>query len=66
MRTVKASHYGLTVIPLPNDEFDMGVDTGQVLEVVVEVGPCVCRRGPVLRVLEDELSDLGDKGSVSI
>jgi hypothetical protein len=37
MRTVKASHYGLTVIPLLDDDFDMGVDTGQVLEVVVEV-----------------------------
>jgi hypothetical protein len=48
MRTVKASHYGLTVIPLPDDDFDMGVGTGQVLEVVVEVGPCVCGRGPVL------------------
>ena len=48
MRTVKASHYGLTVVPLPDDDFDMGVGTGQVLEVVMEVRPCVCGRGPVL------------------
>lgn len=45
---VKASHYGLTIVPLPDDEFDMGVGTSQVLEVVVEVRPCVCRRRPVL------------------
>lgn len=37
IRTVKASHYGLTVVPLPDDDFDMGIGTGQVLEVVVEV-----------------------------
>jgi hypothetical protein len=37
MRTVKASHYGLTVVPLPDNDFDMGVGTGQVLEVAVEV-----------------------------
>jgi hypothetical protein len=48
MRTVKASHYGLTVVPLSDDNFDMGVGTGQVLEVVVEVGPRVSGRGPVL------------------
>ena len=48
MRTVKASHYGLAVVPLLDDDFDMGVDTGQVLEVAVEVGSCVCGRGPVL------------------
>jgi hypothetical protein len=48
MRTVKASDYGLTVVPLPDDDFDMGVGTGQVLEVVVEVGSCICRRGPIL------------------
>ncbi len=48
MRTVKASHYWLAVVPLPDDDFDMGVGTSHVLEVVVEVGPCVCGRGPVL------------------
>ena len=48
MRTVEASYYGLTVVPLPDDDFDMGVGTGQVLEVVVEIGPCVSGRGPVL------------------
>jgi hypothetical protein len=38
----------------------------QDLEVVVEVGACICRRGPVLGILKDELADLRNKCNVAI
>jgi hypothetical protein len=42
-RTIKASYYRLAIVPLPDHNLDMRVFTGQLLEVVLEVGSRICR-----------------------
>lgn len=54
------------MIPLLDHDLDVRVLSCERLEVVEEEGACVGGGGPLVAVLENEFSDLGDEGYMSV
>lgn len=66
VRTVEAADNGFLVVALSNDNFDMRVCAGEVLQVVLDECPSVVGGRPLFAVLEYELAYLGDEGDVTV
>lgn len=65
-RTIETTDDGFLVIPLPDHELDVWVCACERLKLGEEEGTCVMGRGPFVTVFEDEFSDLGNEGDVTV
>ena len=65
-RTIKAAYYWLLLRPLLDYDLDMGIGSGEFLEMVVNVCARVCGGWPFVAVLEDKFAYLWDECDVAV
>lgn len=64
--TIETADNRFLVVSLPDHDLDVRICACERLKLGEEESACVIGRGPLVTVLKDEFSYLGDKGNVAV